>query len=700
MKKRVRIYKADDGQGRVINPTAKWMAQIGGQQEAAAAAQQEQMLNQIYAYISESLMTGGDPEMIFNNLIKNGIDGQTANMLISQVMQQLQTSGMLSTPEETTVPEIVTEAADNIQEPVETPEEEAAVDDMVTGTEPSYDEAEQYMEDSFMQTGGEQAMIDAVLSQYSQTPVDPSSTLEMQDMVESLAGAIPVTPSYNSITFPTISDYMIPYKPVSELKKGGKVAKKKGVKEILSYFDEGGDVENDKIGRGNMMDTSTDEVSKKKQGFINSVKQEARTAKAEELYDMMSNSMIPSVNQTAQQFAPNQFMQGGGYIDSGNPDLYKFVYGGDEDVEPYYEADFLPEAQTGQEIRKATINYIPQRRTVPGGAFRSLFPFNPIRSVRYTPFTFTLDDLNQIPLTQKNLKRIYKGKGIDIKEKRQRLTKEERQAKKDSKIQTRAPFYRPPGWKGTTRPNRFEQEEFDVYDPRFAYTEGPLRPESLDASMLPEEYRFVQPEQEYLDSKNWLRDFIKNTYFAKGGPLKMYQGNEGGSSVDIGLSPDGSPAIEGLPESSLYSELTQSTNVPTNPQQQPIQYEVNEYMGGEGTPFNDPKQMFGILKETTTDPEAGVMAFDTALNATTGFAERFQTPKPKQFYGEDIASSPSKKYNLGTWDVNSGLFRPDETGFQGVVQKGGSIYQEGGETYMSEEQIRDFIANGGEIEFI
>ena len=45
MKKKVRIYKAADGRGKVMNPTSKWMAQIGGQQQNPQA-QQQAMLQQ------------------------------------------------------------------------------------------------------------------------------------------------------------------------------------------------------------------------------------------------------------------------------------------------------------------------------------------------------------------------------------------------------------------------------------------------------------------------------------------------------------------------------------------------------------------------------------------------------------------------------------------------------------------------------
>jgi hypothetical protein len=62
--------------------------------------------------------------------------------------------------------------------------------------------------------------------------------------------------------------------------------------------------------------------------------------------------------------------------------------------------------------------------------------------------------------------------------------------------------------------------------------------------------------------------------------------------------------------------------------------------------------------------------------------------------------------NRGTYETNSGLFRPDEMGFTGIVrnggymQDGGDVYGEDDETWMSEEQIRQFLAEGGELEFI
>ena len=62
-------------------------------------------------------------------------------------------------------------------------------------------------------------------------------------------------------------------------------------------------------------------------------------------------------------------------------------------------------------------------------------------------------------------------------------------------------------------------------------------------------------------------------------------------------------------------------------------------------------------------------------------------------------------YNQGDYDPNSGLFRPDEMGAM-QSKYGGGIYATGGNTededtqYMTQEEIDDFIANGGELEYL
>jgi hypothetical protein len=110
------------------------------------------------------------------------------------------------------------------------------------------------------------------------------------------------------------------------------------------------------------------------------------------------------------------------------------------------------------------------------------------------------------------------------------------------------------------------------------------------------------------------------------------------------------------------------------------------------------KNMYNI------DFERGVNQFNTGANMfLSAVGERGDRERQAQMFNNltaDNLYSASNTINRGNYDPNSGLFRQDEMGFTGVAQKGGSMYKEGGQTYMSAKQIADFLANGGEIEFI
>lgn len=93
---------------------------------------------------------------------------------------------------------------------------------------------------------------------------------------------------------------------------------------------------------------------------------------------------------------------------------------------------------------------------------------------------------------------------------------------------------------------------------------------------------------------------------------------------------------------------------------------------------------------------------DVGLSA---LGERGDVDRMRQMYDQMTADALYGSTNIsdrGTYETNSGLFRPDEMGFKGVVQYGGDLssYKEGGETFMSEDQIRKFLEEGGELEFI
>jgi hypothetical protein len=89
------------------------------------------------------------------------------------------------------------------------------------------------------------------------------------------------------------------------------------------------------------------------------------------------------------------------------------------------------------------------------------------------------------------------------------------------------------------------------------------------------------------------------------------------------------------------------------------------------------------------------------LDAVGEIGDRERLRKMNERYLADNLYGSTGVYDRGTYDTNSGLFRPDEMGFTGVVKYGGHVeYEEGGETWMSEEDIKRFLEEGGELEFV
>lgn len=115
----------------------------------------------------------------------------------------------------------------------------------------------------------------------------------------------------------------------------------------------------------------------------------------------------------------------------------------------------------------------------------------------------------------------------------------------------------------------------------------------------------------------------------------------------------------------------------------------------------------------TIDFERGVNQFNTGIDwGLQKLGERGQAGRIRQGFDNLTADNLYGSTSLedrGTYDTNSGLFRPDQMGFKGIVRNGGFL-QEGGynmpeygedqETYMTQEEIDDFLANGGELEYL
>jgi hypothetical protein len=124
-------------------------------------------------------------------------------------------------------------------------------------------------------------------------------------------------------------------------------------------------------------------------------------------------------------------------------------------------------------------------------------------------------------------------------------------------------------------------------------------------------------------------------------------------------------------------------------------------------------QKFKNKSEWNVDLPALGDATIVAGNMFENLADSVRTNRQQQQMLENTTAAETNyginnQRDKGTYDPNSGLFRPDQMGFNGVVKYGGGVYATGGSTedededvqYMTQEEIDDFIANGGELEYL
>jgi len=119
-------------------------------------------------------------------------------------------------------------------------------------------------------------------------------------------------------------------------------------------------------------------------------------------------------------------------------------------------------------------------------------------------------------------------------------------------------------------------------------------------------------------------------------------------------------------------------------------------------------QKFKNKQEWNIDAKGALDFGNMAGNAFAGFADRAQEALQNRNIGSKFDASnlyaQTDTIDKGGYD-QLGQFKPNETGFKkpysygGYMEEGGS-YEEGGDTWMSEEQIQQFLAEGGELEFV
>ena len=154
-------------------------------------------------------------------------------------------------------------------------------------------------------------------------------------------------------------------------------------------------------------------------------------------------------------------------------------------------------------------------------------------------------------------------------------------------------------------------------------------------------------------------------------------------------------------ETPAWNDAFQNESAPTNLDApvQPIQYEVNENMGGEGTPFNDEISVKNKRKDMyNIDFESGVQQFNAAANFGIGGLER-RADRSLTNWGYDQLNADNlygqtRKRKLGDWD-QLGNFRPDQQGFRGVAQEGGQQPQGGSDPMQQVMQMTQQMMQEG-----
>ena len=179
------------------------------------------------------------------------------------------------------------------------------------------------------------------------------------------------------------------------------------------------------------------------------------------------------------------------------------------------------------------------------------------------------------------------------------------------------------------------------------------------------------------------------------------------------------PGISGINQSSFWNDQA-SFNEPAperDKSKDPIEYKIdaeqpqshqveNVYSGAEGDVSMDFKT------KNNFDPQAYLNTGNAAARVGIGMINRAQDRKSEakmyENYNADNLYAAKTVMDKGDYDTNSGLYRPPTQGqLHGSRSKqyGGDVYQDGGyvegdEVYMTDDEIQEFLANGGDLEFI
>jgi hypothetical protein len=344
-KKKVRIYKSEDGNGKFVNKTAKFLqkAQMG----AEAQSGNDAALDQYFDYAYQMLKRNAKPEVIFTDFMRAGLPQDVTYSILTEVIKQMVNRGELD-------PDYMEEAQPQAQqqeenvpaqqevlasEDQEREAKEAEQQELAQSDEGYYDEEEEYAgNDEYLGGYQEGGYTDTIVGQYDDQNAEAPEPMNLDALIRKTPGI------QEGMVFPGIESYIPNYSSVSwdpmqalspdlEQQKRGGSAKKKFVKNIMAQYkkEEGG--ESGAHGKGKRTDTLTNDVERMKTGFLKSLSNEATKAATEKMYDQMMQSGDPKLMQIAMsptdQNQPEQMMQSGGEADWYTGEIPSMMYSDD-----------------------------------------------------------------------------------------------------------------------------------------------------------------------------------------------------------------------------------------------------------------------------------------------------------------------------------------------------------------------------------
>jgi hypothetical protein len=125
--------------------------------------------------------------------------------------------------------------------------------------------------------------------------------------------------------------------------------------------------------------------------------------------------------------------------------------------------------------------------------------------------------------------------------------------------------------------------------------------------------------------------------------------------------------------------------------------------------YSEPLAIDVKNKLSQGEREARLIAGNSLMRGVAGFKNRRDDTKQMEGFYDNLtadnlyASDPSR--DRGDY-AESGLYRPDEQGqtwYGRSAQMGGYVdddFEDGEEVYMTDEEIKEYMANGGQIQFI